>query len=138
MNTVRTLINVGIVGASLFALTTANAESLRQKELTCNGTVTWGKKTFSDQVVLGVSNDEVKVSGGAGISTFEGGLPYKICFEDKDEMGFEYTAELQCGKGSTRRGYLHKVGGNLRLTRSDRGEPFVGEYKCKPAQRVLN
>jgi hypothetical protein len=32
---------------------------------------------------------------------------------------------------------LNKVLGNLRLSRSDRRYPFVGDYKCKSAKRVL-
>ena len=139
MNIARKFVNFGALTASLLALTAANAEVSRSKELTCSGTVSYGQETFSDQIVLRFSDSDVEVSGEAWMtSTFEGMLRYKICFESENEVNFEYTTSQQCGNTSTRTGYLQKVVGSLRLTRSDIGEPFVGNYKCKPAQRVLN
>jgi hypothetical protein len=139
MKTTRNLVSVVFLGASLLILSGANAQVLRSKELICSGTVTYGQKTFSDQIVLRFSNHEVGITGESGkISTFEGMLRYKICFESEDEMDFEYTTSPKCGSNATRSGRLHKFVGSLRLSRSDRGEPFVGDYKCKSAQRVLD
>ncbi len=115
-----------------------DAQLGRSSELVCNGSVTYGQRTFSDQVTLRISTREVEISGQEReISTFEGMLQYKICFESQNELDFEYTTAEKCGINSTRAGRLNKVLGNLRLSRSDRGERFVGEYSCKPAQRVL-
>lgn len=138
MSIARNLLRVGTLAASLLILPGANAELFRSEELVCSGTVTYGQNTFSDQIVLRFSSDDVEISGEAGMtSTFEGMLPYKICFESENEVDFEYTTSQKCGNNATRNGRLHKVVGSLRLTRSDRGEPFIGEYKCKRAQRVL-
>ncbi len=117
----------------------AESGLLRWQELVCSGTVTYGKNTFSDQIVLRFSNNDVAVSGEAGMtSTFEGMQHYRICSESENAVDFEYTTSNKCNDGATRIGRLNKVAGSLRLTRSDRGGPFVGEYQCKPTQRVLN
>ncbi len=138
MSISRNLASVGTLMASLFIPLSADAQVGRSQELVCSGTVTYGQKTFSDQVILKVSKSEVQVSGEAGmISTFEGILQYKICFESENEVDFEYTTAQKCSSNANRAGHLNKVLGNLRLSRSDRGEPFVGDYKCKPTQRVL-
>ncbi|BBP01734.1 hypothetical protein [Sulfuriferula nivalis] len=138
MNTARNLVTATIIAAGLLVFSEANAQLLRSDELVCSGIVTYGKNTFSDQIVLRFSNNDVAVSGEAGMtSTFEGLLRYKICSESENEADFEYTTSNKCGSKATRSGHLSKVVGSLRLTRSDRGEPFIGEYKCKPAQRVL-
>ncbi len=92
----------------------------------------------TDRLTLRVSSNEVEVSGEARMtSTFEGMLRYKICLESENEIRFEYTTSLRCGSDTTRAGHLNKVVGSLRLTRSDRGEQFVGDYSCKPVQPVL-
>src|SRR6266568_1710989 len=137
MNIARNLVTVGTFAASLLVLPGVDAEVLRSKELICSGVVTYGQKTFTDQIVLRLSDDEVEVSGQSGMtSTFEGMLRYKICSESENEIDFEYTTSHKSGSNVTRGGRLQKVVGSLRLTRSDRGEPFVGNYKCKPTQRV--
>jgi hypothetical protein len=124
--------------AGLSVLSGAEAQFGRSEELVCSGRVTYGQNKFSDQVILKVSSREVEVNGQAGeTSTFEAMLRYKICSESENELEFEYTTAEKCGSNSTRAGHLNKVLGNLRLPRSDRGQPFVGDYKCKPAQRVL-
>ena len=119
---------------SLLVLLEANAETSRPKDLICDGTVTYGHKTFSDQVTLRFSSEGVEVGGKAGmVSTFEGMLKYRICAQTESELNFEYSTSPKCGGNATRTGRLHKTAGNLRLTRSDRGDTFVGDYKCKPA-----
>ena len=116
----------------------------RPVELVCTGKITWGKQTFPDKLVLRVWQlpflREVEIAGQAGqLSTFEAGLQYRTCFESMDQLDFEYTTSQSCGSGaSTRHGRLYKVTGNLQLSRSDRGESFVGEYQCKPTKRVLD
>lgn len=138
MSATRKLMIVATLLASLLALPEANAQLPRFKELVCSGTVTYGKDTFTDQFVLQFSSNEVAVNGEAGMtSTFEGMLRYKICSENGDEVDFEYTTSNKCDGKATRSGHLNKIAGSLHLTRSDRGEPFIGEYKCKPLQRVL-
>jgi hypothetical protein len=137
MGITRGPVTVGFLMVALIP-PSAHAQFGRSQELICSGSMMYGQNTFSDQVILKVSNREVEVSGKAGmISTFEGMLRYKICTESQNELDFEYTTAEKCGSNATRAGHLDKVLGNLRLSRSDRGEPFVGEYKCKPAQRVL-
>lgn len=135
----RLVITVGALVAGLNVLPSAEAQLGRLEELVCSGSVTYGQNKFPDQLILKVSNREVEVKGRAGeVSTFEVYmLPYKICSESRDELEFEYTPSEKCGTNSTRAGHLNKVLGNLRLSRSDRGQPFVGDYKCRPAQRVL-
>jgi hypothetical protein len=134
----RHTVTVGALVAGLSVLPSAEAQLGRSDELVCSGSVTYGQEKFSDQVILQVSNREVAVNGQAGeISTFEGMLRYKICSESRNELDFEYTTAEKCGSNSTRAGHLNKVLGNLRLSRSDRGQPFIGNYVCKPAQRVL-
>jgi len=87
--------------------------------------------------MLKISSREVVVSDhDEEISTFETMQPYKICSESDKQIHFEYTMAEECGRDSTRAGYLNKVLGNLRLSRSDRGQLFVGEYQCKPAERI--
>ena len=138
MSILRSLVIAGILTVSIVLPSSAGAQFDQSQELVCSGTVTYGQKKFSDQVILKASNREVEISGKAGMtSTFEGILRYKICSESQNELDFEYTTAEKCGSTSTRVGHLNKVLGNLRVSRSDRGEPFVGEYKCKPAQRVL-
>jgi uncharacterized protein YlbG (UPF0298 family) len=134
----RHVVTVGAIVAGLSIFPSAEAQFSRSEELVCSGSVTYGQSKFSDQVILYVSNREVEVNGQAGkISTFEGMRRYKICSESQNERDFEYTTAEKCGTNSTRSGHLDKVLGNLRLSRSDRGHPFVGDYKCKPLQRVL-
>jgi len=138
MSTTRNLVIVATLAASLLVLPQASAQLLRSKELVCSGTITHGKDKFTDQIVLLFSSNEVAVNGEAGMtSTFEGMLRYKICSESRDEVDLEYTTPNKCGSNATRSGHLNKIVGSLRLTRSDRGEPFIGEYKCKPLKRVL-
>jgi len=106
-------------------------------ELVCVGKVTFGSNTFSDTLILRIDGMDMKISGEAGTtSTFEG-TGYKVCSNSTNEMEFEgYTFE--CGNGkATRHGILNKVLGKLRMTRTDLGERFVGDYICKKAQRVL-
>ncbi len=136
----RFIVMVGALLAGLSVLPSAEAQFGRSEELVCSGSVTYGQNEFPDQLILRVSNREVEVNGQAReVSTFEVYvLPYKICSESRDELEFEYTTSEKCGTNSTRAGHLNKVLGILRLSRSDRGQPFVGDYKCKPAQRVLN
>ncbi|MGC2458731.1 MAG: hypothetical protein WA435_12140 [Gallionellaceae bacterium] len=111
-------------------------------ELVCSGTVHYGNYSFEDELALRFSGTEVEVSGEAGqTSTFESGLPYKICSESKNEVEFEYSTKSECGKESTRLaryGYLQKILGKLKLKRMLLDKPFYGDYNCKPAARVLN
>src|ERR1017187_10326567 len=119
----RSLVIVGFHIVALIPLS-AEAQFGRSQELVCSGSVTYGQKTFADQVILKVSNREVEVSGKAGmISTFEGMQRYRICTESQNELDFEYTTAEKCDSNATRAGHLDKVLGNLRLSRSDRGEP---------------
>lgn len=134
------LVRLTVVCCACIAMASCN---WRPTELLCTGTVSWGKETFSDKLMLRVWQwphpREVEVSGEGRLSTFEAGLEYKVCFESVNELDFEYTTELKCGSAaSTRYGHLHKVTGNLHLSRSDRGPEFAGDYTCKPAQRVLD
>lgn len=138
MGIAQNALTIAALAGSFLIFPAANAELLRLEELVCSGTVTYGQKTFSDQIILRISSSDVKVSGEAGaISTFEGMLPYKICVENEDEVNFEYTTSQSCGSSATRNGSLRKMVGSLRLARSDRGEPFIGNYTCKRAQPVL-
>jgi hypothetical protein len=132
----RTIIVAAVV-AALVVLLSTGCQFFRHEELDCTGSVTYGPIKVEDRVILKVYHREVKISGQAGeTSTFEAELPYKICSESENELDFEYTTTTKCGHNSTRTGRLNKVLGTLRLSRSDR-EPIVGEYMCKPAQRVL-
>lgn len=134
----RLVVTVGALVAGFGILPSAEGQFSRSGELVCSGSVTYGQSKFSDQVILYVSSREVEVNGQAGkISTFEGMRRYKICSESQNELDLEYTTAEKCGTNSTRSGHLNKVLGDLRLSRSDRGQPFVGDYKCKSAQRVL-
>ena len=111
-------------------------------ELDCSGSVKWGKDTFPDELVLNFSGKEVEISGASSqISTFEGGMPYKVCSESKNEIEFEYSTGSECGKdhgGIARYGHLQKVLGSLELRKLLNDKPFIGNYKCKPTTRVLN
>ena len=135
----RHVVTVGALVAGFCILPSAEGQFGRSEELVCNGSVIYGQNKFPDQIILRISNREVEIKGQAGeLSTFEVYmLPYKICSESRDELEFEYTDAEKCGIKPTRAGHLNKVLGNLRLSRSDRGQPFVGDYKCKAAQRVL-
>ncbi len=130
---------VGALVCGLSVLSAAQAQlGGRFEELVCNGSVSYGQSKFSDRITLKVSSRDVEVNGRAGdLSTFEGVHRYKICSESQNALEFEYTTTDKCGTDSTRAGRLDKVLGDLRLSRSDRGQPFVGDYKCKPLQRVL-
>lgn len=103
----------------------------QSQHLTCTGSVEFGDQKFPDELAIELSSQGVQVKGGAyETSTFEAGIPYTVCFEDQNEVDFEYTTLDRCGKEATRFGYLQKALGSLRLTRSDRGSLFVGKYKC--------
>ncbi len=92
MNIARNLMTVGTFAASLLVLPGVDAEVLRSKELICSGVVTYGQKTFTDQIILRLSDNEVEVTGQSGMtSTFEGMLRYKICSESENGIDFEYT-----------------------------------------------
>jgi hypothetical protein len=137
----RLSLAVVILLAGLSGLWIAGRPFLRHEELTCAGKVTWeGNGSFPDRIALTIAHDGVRVGGAGGeMSSFEGGLPYKICSESEDELDMEYSARLECGKDDVapRYGQLNKILGNLRLSRSLNGRPFVGEYKCEPAKRVV-
>lgn len=119
--------------AGLLAMTMsiAGCTNPPAQQFTCTGTVTFGDQRFADQIALTYSSSEVRVSSVANqASTFEAGLPYSVCSEDETEVAFEYTAAEHCGVGASRTGYFQKALRELRLTRTDRGAEFVGEYKC--------
>lgn len=131
----------GVLIAGLAVLPSAGCQFFRDEELVCTGTVTFGQETLSDKLILKVLHREIRVSGQTGkTSTFEAGLPYKICSESQNQLDFEFSTNVECGKKDVapRYGHLNKALGNLRMSRLLSEQTMVGDYKCGTGERVLN
>ena len=138
MSYVSKLLACAFISTIIFASSEVGAQSWQAKELVCRGQATLGNDTISDELVLRLRGDSIEIRGEPGTPATFDGTVYKVCFQDQDELDFEYTTG-KCGTpDSTRFGDIQKVTGILKISRKDMGMSFVGNYVCKAANRVLN